>query len=145
MVITKSAYQKRLKRSGFTDQNDAGPIAQPAHACDPVSRRMQALGVDPFANGSYMLPVKGDEFQKYCKFITREELRNFRNEHYLSRSDLARFFGVKETQIRRWLARGKNPDDFLPVSRNDFARLEAEYSGKTGSQWRALMKKAGLQ
>jgi len=146
LVITRAAYRRRLQKTGYDDRHDAGWIVQRAHACDPISRRMQALGVDPFANGSYMLPVKGDEFQKYCKYITRKELRIFRDERWLSRSDIAKFFNVSETRVGRWMKRTKNDDDFLPILRQDFERLQAAYpENRSGGRWHGLMKKNGFE
>jgi len=140
-VMSIAAYKKRSAK--LADHSDAGQIVTRIHAIDPVDRRMQELGIDLLGR---CFPVKGNEFSKWAKYITRGDLKGFRAEHYLSRADIARVLGVPEKKIKRWTANGKSDDDFLPITRDDFKRLEEAYPGHRdlGGRWRALMKKNGL-
>jgi len=140
-VMSIAAYKKRSAK--LADRSDAGQIVMHYNAIDPVDRRMQELGIDLLGR---FFPVKGDEFSKWAEYITRGDLKRFRAEHLLSRADVARILGVSPAKVARWTARDKSDDDFLPIKREDFKRLEKAYPDHRdkGGYWRALMKKNGL-
>jgi hypothetical protein len=105
------------KKGKSLAHEDAGTILTPSG----IDR-----GILPQDAGT--LPVR--ILQKYLRgtaglaYIQRKSLRAFRQEEHLSRTDLAKLFNVKVSQVARWLAPKKNDNDLIPILVSDLMKAK---------------------